>query len=171
MNEKSPLVSLSDDGSLTLYPSILSRIGVLAVCSAFVALGIWLGITQGAIWYLAAAFFAIGIPIAMIQLLPSSSYLRISSDELTFCNMFRETKMPWNILDSFETIVLKQNESTIRKMVGIHFTSDYAKSPTMRKLNNAISGVDGALPDTYGMKAEELTALLNECLHNFKTPK
>lgn len=169
MAGKSSLASLNEDGSLTLYPSKLSAIGLLLGCVAFVVIGIHLGMTEGIFGYFAAAFFGLGIPIAIVQLIPGSTYLRIDNDGLTLCNMFRETKIPWDIIDRFGVATIK-TESSTTKMVGINFTSSYKKAKAMRRISAAISGFDGGLPSNYGMKVEELADLLNECLHNFKPP-
>jgi len=123
--------------------------------------------TDSSFGYFFAAFFGLGIPVAIVQLIPGSTYLRIDNDGLTLCNMFRETKIPWDIIDRFGVATIKTEYST-GKMVGINFTSSYKKAKVMRRFINAISGFDGALPSSFGMKVEELVDLLNECLQNFR---
>ena len=49
-------------------------------------------------------------------------------------------------------------------MVGIQFTPCYAPAKRVRAFLNATLGCEGSLPDTYGMKAEELVEILNKCL-------
>jgi hypothetical protein len=46
-------------------------------------------------------------------------------------------------------------------MVGLRFNERYKGNAVGRKLATYLSGTDGALPDTYGQKAEELASLLN----------
>jgi hypothetical protein len=47
-------------------------------------------------------------------------------------------------------------------MVGWNFVPAYAAHKAGRALSSALAGVQAALPDTYRMKAEELSALMNE---------
>lgn len=119
------------------------------------------------IGYLCAAFFALGIPVAIVQLLPGSTYLRISPDELSFVNMFRVTRIPWDVIDHFFVVALKQTGMTVHKLLGFNFVPSYDRSRIGRRVSSAIAQCEGALSDTYGKKAEELSDMLNACLENF----
>jgi hypothetical protein len=48
------------------------------------------------------------------------------------------------------------------KGVAFDFTDGYKQFATARKFMRKASGYEGALPDTYGMPAEQLAALLND---------
>jgi len=52
-------------------------------------------------------------------------------------------------------------------MVAISFSELYRKAKTTRGLARFIAGAEGALPDTYGMKADQLANLLNEWKSRF----
>lgn len=144
-----------------------SAIWLLLSSVLFVVLGIWIAQTIGWGGYLVAGFFSLGIPVAVVQLLPGSTYLRITENELTFTIMFRETSISWDVIDEFMVITMKQTGMTIHKMVGINFVSSYDGSRLGRRVSSALSGCDGALPDTYGQRAEDLADLLNACLQEF----
>ena len=52
-------------------------------------------------------------------------------------------------------------------MVAWNFTADYVASGGMCRASKAFSGYEAALPDTYGMKAQELADLLNELRRSY----
>ncbi len=133
----------------------------------FVIVGIWLAQDTGWIGYLCAGFFALGVPVAIIQLLPGSSYLRIADDGLSFANLYRETNIPWSAIDHFSVVTIKQTGITVNKMVGFNFVPTYEPAKIGRRISTAIAQCEGALPDTYGLTAEELADLLNERLAEY----
>ncbi|MEL6382982.1 MAG: hypothetical protein AAFQ89_11010 [Cyanobacteria bacterium J06626_18] len=155
--------------TITLRPKAFSAFWLLLLSSLFVTIGIWMGVTDSWVGYLIAAFFALGILVGIVQLLPNSTYLRISHEGITCCNMFRETVIPLDDVDEFFVVVMRQNGLPIRRMVGFNYAPTYARSRMGHQVASAIAGCEGALPDTYGKKAEDLAALLNDCLHEFRT--
>lgn len=56
-------------------------------------------------------------------------------------------------------------------MVGIVLEPEYADSrdSRLRRMSQKLIGVDGALPDTYGMSVDDLAALLNDWLTRHKS--
>ena len=149
------------DTELTLYPRKSRALWLLLACSAFVTIGIWVGLSGEWPGYLGAAFFGLGIPAAVIQLLPGSTFLLINSEGITFANMFRKTSLPWSILDEFFVVTLRQTGVKIHEMVGFNFVPTYDRARLGRAFLKVLGKCEGALPDTYGKKAEELAALLN----------
>ena len=154
--------------TITLRPSKVSSILLLLVCSLFVVLGIWMAQTEGWIGYLCAALFALGMPIFIIKLLPGSTYLRIRDHGIIYCSLFRETVIPWDVIDEFFVITIRQNGLAVYKMVGFNYAPSYNRPQIGHRLSSSIANCEGALPDTYGKKAEDLAELLNACLHEFK---
>lgn len=146
---------------LTLYPRRSRAIWLLLGCSAFVALGVWLGLSGERNGFLGAAFFGLGIPIAVIQLLPGSAFLRIDSAGITFAAMFRTTSLPWSAFAEFFVVTLRQTGVQMHEMVGFNFAPTYDRARHGRAMAKVFVKCEGALPDTYGKKAEELAALLN----------
>jgi len=142
---------------MKLYPSRLKTLGILAVCIIFVAGGLFMAREQPLIGYLCAGFFALGIPVMLINLLPGQAYLELAEDRFTFAGMFRKHTVYWKDVAGFGVASVRGN-----KMVGWNFVQEYAAQKTGRALSSALAGVQAALPDTYRMKAEELSALMNE---------
>ena len=56
---------------------------------------------------------------------------------------------------------------TAHKMVAFNFVHSYDRSRIGGQISTAIAGCEGALPNTYGRKAEELAESLNRCLAQF----
>jgi len=50
-------------------------------------------------------------------------------------------------------------------MVGFNFVPTYDRGRTARAVAKALGKCEGALPNTYGRKAEELARVLNAQLH------
>jgi Bacterial PH domain len=151
-----------------LYPKKSSAFLLLLVCSVFVAVGLWVGSKEGWPAYLCAAFFAVGILAAIIQMLPGSSSLRVDEKGLTIVNLFRASEITWEAVDHFCVVTMAQTGVKVHEMVGINFAPSYDAARLGRQFAKAITGCEGALPDTYGKKADELAAFLNARLREFK---
>ena len=146
---------------ITLRPSVAKTVLLLLIALLFVAGGIWMGQTGERIGYLIAAFFALGIPVAIINFIPGASYLSIEHDGLTVCSLFRKGQILWEDVDEFFVVKLKQKGLTVHTMVGLNFSSSYDRTRTARAIVKALAECEGSLPDTYGQKAEELADYLN----------
>ena len=151
------------------YPKKSSAVLLLLVCSAFVAIGLCVAAKEGWPAYVCASFFGVGIPIAIVQLLPGSSLLQVGAKGLTIVNLFRASEIPWEAIDHFNVVTMMQTGVQIHEMVGINFAPSYDAARLGRRVLRAIAGCEGALPDTYGKRADELAAWLNARLREFKT--
>jgi hypothetical protein len=157
------------ESTVTLYPKRSSAVWLFLGCTAFVAIGIWMGMTESKIGFLVAAFFSLGLPVAVVQLLPGSTYLRVDHSGFTFCNLFRRTTVPWAVVDEFFVVTLKQTGMKVHEMVGFNFVESYDKAKLGRRIASVIGKCEGALPDTYGKKADDLASFMNDCLAKVKT--
>jgi hypothetical protein len=153
---------------LILRPKKTSAIAMLLGCGLFVAAGVWMAQEKGWVGYLCAGFFALGIPVAIVELLPGSTYLQIAENGLSFAHMFRVITIPWNVIDQFFVVSMKRTGFTVHKMVAFNFVPSFDRSHFVRRITSVIAQCEGALPDTYGQKAEELAEMLNQCLAQFK---
>ncbi|MEM6331191.1 MAG: hypothetical protein AAF790_13205 [Planctomycetota bacterium] len=126
----------------------------LAVLSAtgvwMIADGDWLG-------FLVAGFALFAVPVFAIQLLPGAAYLRVDQNGVRFAVAFRETAVPWESIAESGVYEVKGS-----RLVGFNYT---AKAGRVRQASRSLTGYEGGLPDTYGMKAEELASLLDHRLH------
>ncbi|MCI0352484.1 MAG: hypothetical protein L0Z53_23955 [Acidobacteriales bacterium] len=152
---------VADTEPITLRPSLRKNLGLLVLCSLFVAGGIWMGKSGEWPGYLIAGFFGLGIPVAILNSLPGASYLIIERDGLTMCNLFRKNRTLWEDVDEFFVVKMKQNGLTTHTMVGFNYSPSYDRTRTARKVAKFLSQCEGALPDTYGQKPQEFADYLN----------
>jgi len=107
--------------------------------------------------YPIAAFCGLCALALLGNVLPGSSYLQVDARGLTLCTMYRKSFYAWRDIARFVPIDMGGHG-----MVGIEFANHYTGAALGRRWAQRISGVDGALPDTYGYTAEELAAALGE---------
>jgi hypothetical protein len=125
--------------------------------------GIWI-VSDGQ-WFglLPSAFFGLGLVVSLILLLPGSSFLELDANGFVIRNVFRDSRLSWADIDGFETRRLG-----MRKFVTLNFARGYSASSRVRALAKGMSGAEGALPDTYGMSAEDLANLMNQHLRTYR---
>ena len=142
---------------MRLYPSRLKTLALLVFCIFAVAGGLYMAREEPLMGYLCAGFFALGIPVMLANLLPGQAYLELAEDRFTFAGMFRKSTVYWKDVAGFGVASVRGH-----KMVGWNFVPEYAAQKAGRALASTLTGVQAALPDTYRMKAEELSSLMNE---------
>ena len=148
---------MSSQNILILRPSKI-RMGLfLAICLAFTVGGGWMiyGDREGG-WFVAIVF-GLGSLVFAAQLLPDSSYLLLGPDGFTVRTLYRSQKYRWAQVERFGVTRIGGN-----KTVAFDFSREYRKYHVARQVAAGISGYEGTLPDTYGMKPERLAELLNE---------
>jgi hypothetical protein len=139
-----------------LKPSLTKRLLLLLGALTFVVLGFWLRTSDSIIAYLNIGFFGLCAVVFLIQLHPHSAYLNLTPEGFTFCSLFRKHSVLWRDVESFTPIRIGSS-----KLVGWTFTNLSKSSGRLVALNQKLTGTDAALPDTYGMRAEDLSELLN----------
>jgi hypothetical protein len=153
MPDQSPPITLP----MTLRPSLLRGLLLIAVSAVMLVVAFFVISQNPVIGWIGAVFFGLGLIIFVLQLLPGSTSLELTSDGFTMTSLFRRHFRRWSDIDEVRVIRIGR-----RKGVGFRYRPDYDGKVTLRRLNRATSGVDGALPVTYGMKAKDLTDLMTE---------
>jgi len=125
----------------------------------FVWVGIWLRAHQPFVAYPSIIFFGLCGLVGLVGLLPNSSYLTLTDRGFEFASLYRKHFVSWSDVDSFIPIKIQHN-----RMVGWNYSPGFSKSQRLRRVNTALAGTEAALPDTYGMSAEELADLMNRLL-------
>lgn len=130
---------------------------LLLICGSgvFVLIGLCMLMDGEPAGWLCVIFFGTGVIAGTLLLLPGCSYLEIAPDGFTMCSLFRKHFYSWREVQDFGAGSIAGNE-----MVFFNFSNDYAKSRAGRRLSAAVSGAEGALPDTYGMSAVDLAELM-----------
>ena len=144
----------------TLYTKKSKMIWLLLACSAFTAAGVWMLIEGEWIGGLCGGFFALGIPIFLLQLHPKATFLTVSEDGLEFSALFRKSRISWTDISEFGTYTLRHNGLPAGTFVGINFSAEYRPAAKARAIAKALTGFEGGLPDTYGLSAQDLAQLL-----------
>jgi hypothetical protein len=86
------------------------------------------------------------------------STLTLTTDGFTFTSLGRPVTRRWQDVESFVAV----RTSAIGGVVGIRLAVSSERLSGPRRAAKAVAGYDGgALPDTYGMKADDLAALMN----------
>jgi hypothetical protein len=135
----------------------LKKILLLLGSSLFVAGGIWLLPYKPFIGGATIIFFGLGMIVGAIGLHSKSSFLTLTEEGFAFASLYRKHFVPWSSVQSFTPIRIGRN-----KIVGWNYSPEFRESTNLRQVNVAISGAEAALPETYGMSAEELCALMDE---------
>jgi hypothetical protein len=138
---------------VTLRSSRKKMLLMLIISLAFVAAGLWMLSEHPVSSYASILFFGVCAVVFCTNLLPNSSYLRLTREGFTTCSTFRCRSFEWQHVGTFGVTRIGT-----RKMVGWDPAHSVSK---LGKVNKAVCGYASALPDTYGLKAEELAHLLN----------
>lgn len=143
-------------GPVTLYRSRSKWWLVLLACAAFVAIGYGMISTHASGGWLVLVFFSIGAIVAAISLLPGMGSLTLDGTGFTIVVLFRRRQqLRWQDAKDFESVVIP---FTTQKTVAFDVRSLAGRA--LAKLSVVISGHDGALPDTYGLSADDLARLM-----------
>ena len=91
----------------------------------------------------------------------------MSDEGLEICALFRRSTIRWEDIADFGVYTLRQHGLPVSRQVGINFVEGYPRSLKARRFATTLTGFEGALPDTYGYRAEELAKLLAQ-IHSQK---
>ena len=163
-----------------LHPRKLKWTLVLLASAGFVAIGLAMmrdpDVQPRFMVYLTIGFFGLCGLAALLQLIPGSSYLRLTPDGLTMRTMWRDTTYRWSDIERFGVGQFATIHGPFRqkhRMIGIDFVPGYPLGGVARQLtrvSSGISGFQGALPDNYGRDYEELAAYLNQLKARYTSP-
>jgi hypothetical protein len=134
------------------------KMALLALGSGvFVSLGLWLLPREPVIALGCVIFFGLCASVGLVGLLPNSSYLTLTEQGFLFASLFRKDFVAWSSVQSFVPVRIQFNS-----MVGWNYSSEFRGSTRLRRASTAVAGVEAALPDTYGMPAEQLADWMNQ---------
>ncbi len=102
-----------------------------------------------------ALFFGGASVIVMAQLFSGKTRLVLDRDGFSVGTLFRSSRFEWNEIDGmFGVVAISRNQLVM--------FSVNRPATRLAQMNQALCGYDFGLPDTYGMQAEALAALMNE---------
>lgn len=138
-----------------LKPSKIKSIILMLISIGFVSLGISLLERNIMIAVLNIIFFGMTMIIFIINLIPNSVYLKIDEKGIEMKNLFRITFIPWQAVSNFTV-----KDLFFKKMVMYHISEKLLSGKEKRPK-------EAGFPDTYGMSAQKLAAMLNEYKNYF----
>ena len=136
-----------------LRPSRLKWVLMLLGSALFVA-GCWTQL-DGWLRWLGAGFFGLGVIASAMMLVPGAAFLKVTPEGFTVRSLFRSFSYKWNEIDRFYVAGSGWN-----RFVAFEFAAHVDKLRATRKIVALLSKHEAALPDSYGMKCEELVELL-----------
>jgi hypothetical protein len=142
---------------LTLRPNRLRYLLFMTSSAGFVAGGALMVREGDPMGWAGILFFGAGVIVFCVLLLPGSAYLKLDPAGFTVCSLFRAHSTRWYEVNSFEV-----GRIGGRKLVVFNFSNLHRGQGFARKLSSAIGGYEGALPETYGLSAEDLAAMMND---------
>lgn len=143
---------------LELAPTRWKYALLLLLSVGFVAMGVYLlPAGQGMLAWGCIGFFGLCALVFAISLLPNASGLRLEDTGFVVRSLFRSHRTEWKDVGGFRPVRIGN-----RVVVGFDYIPG-ALSPNarLRRVSSALAGVEGALPDNYGLSAEALADLLN----------
>ena len=143
---------------------------LLAFVAAFtVAFVLWFIDTPHVVPAALALFFGAIAVLCVLQFFPRWAHLRIAPDGLVLRHTMRTTRWEWNDIEHFVPYEIHHQYSST-KLVGFDRRDlTPARQSFFQTLARGMTGVDGSLPDTYGMRHEELAELLNVARDRYAT--
>lgn len=149
------------DGPMTENPDIMLKpkkglhiFGLILTLTGLIAF-IRLGLSGERLGYLMAGFFAIGLLMTILMILPGARGLHLAADGFTIRTLFRKMHVPWSDVEEF--IVDSRTRG-----VGFNFRPGRLKPPWGNPVIRSAFGCDGIIPETYGYAPRDLADLLNQ---------
>jgi hypothetical protein len=143
--------------TLELRPARLKWLLIFLISAGFVAIAVVVGDTMPTWQRLACGgFFALCGLIAVPQMIGVGSSLSLDQEGFTCRTLFRSFRRRWVDCTDFAPTRVGFN-----MMVGFSTTSDEAQYPRLAAVARGLTGTAGALPDTYGVSADDLADTMN----------
>src|SRR5262245_24346187 len=142
-------------GPVTLYRSRRKWLLVLLSGLVLTAIGVGMIADNDDPWgWIVLIFFGFGSVIAALSMAGAGA-LVLERDGFATGSLFRRQRVPWQDANEFEAVEIPP--SMLRMVV---FEQQSTANRTLAKLNAAIAGHNGYLPDTYGLSADALARLM-----------
>ena len=141
----------------TLKPSIFKTILCLLGSLVFVATTPLVMETKPIIAWLELILFGLCTIVFTIQLFPNTSHLKLTEEEFEVKSIFKSHFTKWSAIESFGVGYMGNNKAVI-----FNYSENHTKQKLGKQIASAMTGAEGGLPNTYGMKAKELAELMNE---------
>lgn len=128
---------------------------VLAICGV----AVW-AVNPGSFWgWAGVLLIGLGAILFVIQLVRPDS-LTLARDHFSYRSLGRSVRYAWSDVAGFGVLLLPRQGANTRQ-VGIRFKKH--GGTLARQMVSGLTGrFDGALPESYGLPADDLVALMEE---------
>ena len=140
-----------------LRPNQLKTIAIASGSGLCALVGVWLVSVGESVGWGLAFFFGILALVFGVTALPNSSFLELRPEGFVICSLFRSHEILWSEVEPFAV-----GKVGLQPMVVFNISTECQKSPRLRKVAANLTGIEGVLPDSYGLPLSELVQLLNE---------
>ena len=146
-----------------LRPRPWKWLGILLLSLAFCVVAV-LMLRDGRLagWF-CLALFGLGALVAAVAVLPGANYLRLDEDGFTFSSLFRVHRVGWAQVSHFGVAQVGPN-----RLVGWHYRPGCEPPGRGVRLSLALGGCQAALPENYGLRAEELAQRLERLRQEYE---
>lgn len=143
------------DSEVLFGPGRKKGLMLLAASSAFVALGVLMRHDEPLVGWASICFFGLGIPISISLLLPGFTYLKLDRHGFEVCALGRKHKTAWSDVKDLQMISVQGSQ-----MIGFNYAPGCVRHKAGRAVASALSGVEGAVPSHYNVRASELLEIM-----------
>lgn len=143
---------------LTFHASRSKSLLLLIGCIAFVAGGYVMRADHPFIAWACMIFFGLGIPVLLYMVLsPGSVYLRLDDEGFEMGSFVKKTRIKWTDVQRFELASIRG-----AKMIAIVYAPHYEGHRIGRAVAGGLSGMEGAIANSYNAPLNEVLKTLNE---------
>ena len=143
---------------LTYHASRGKSVFLLLASIAFVAIGYWMRVEKPLIAWACIIFFGLGIPLGLIMIFsPKAMYLRLDTEGFEMGSFVKKTRIQWTDVAGFELASIRN-----AKMIAIIYAPHYEGQQIGRAIADELSGMEGAIPNSYNAPLDEVLKTLNE---------
>ena len=143
---------------LTFHASRGKAALILLGAIVFVAIGYFMRAEEPFMGWACMIFFGLGIPVGLIMLFsPNSTYLRLDPEGFEMGSFVKKTRMKWTDVAGFELASIRG-----AKMIAIVYAPHYEGQKIGRAVAENLSGMEGAIPNSYNAPLAEVLKTLNE---------
>mgnify|MGYP001170080738 CR=1 FL=1 len=139
-----------------LKPDRLRWLIIFLISAGFVAIAVWIGPSDPALFWGTGGFFVFCGLVAAPLMFGVGARLSLDRNGFRCQTLFRTFRRQWRECSVFYPV-----SAGFRKYVGFSTPQDDTAHPNMAAANRALIGASGMLPDTFGLTADDLADLLN----------
>jgi len=143
---------------LTYHASRSKAALILLACIVFVVIGYFMRLEKPFIGWACMIFFGLGIPVGLMMLFsPNSTYLRLDTEGFEMGSFVKKNRIKWSDVAGFELASIRG-----AKMIAIIYAPHYEGQKIGRAVAENLSGMEGAIPNSYNAPLDEVLKTLNE---------